>query len=147
MMWQGWTDTCVDQLRVLWAEGCSASEIARVIGAVSRSAVLSKLHQIGLMGNRKGDSQTRLYKVPLKPHAMIESRALSDPEPRRIDGQPVTLLTCAAHDCRWPYGDVGTADFHICANPVETDLSPYCDYHRRKAFARKHADVEIPEAA
>lgn len=141
MMWEGWTDGAVDQMKVLWAEGCSASEIAKVIGAVSRNAVLSKLDQLGLMGNRKGDGQTRLYRAPLKPQPLIEYRALTDPEPRRIDGQHVTLLNCEPHDCRWPHGDVGSADFHLCANPVETELSPYCDYHRRKAFARKHAEA------
>jgi GcrA cell cycle regulator len=146
VIWQGWTDTCVDQLRALWAEGCSASEIAKVIGAVSRNAVISKLDQLGLIGNRQGSGvPNRLYKAQTKPRPMADARDLADPVPLMIDGQPITFLNCGKNDCRWPYGDAASIDFHICGHPVANDLSPYCEYHRRKAFARKH--VEIPEAA
>lgn len=134
--WEGWTDTCVDQLRVLWAEGCSATEIARVIGAASRGAVLGKLDDLGLMGNRMENSPNRLYRTPGKPRTVIESRALADPVPLLLDGKPITFLNCRTNDCRWPYGDAAAPDFHICGHPKANDMSPYCAYHRTKAFAR-----------
>lgn len=41
-----WTDEAIETLRTLWAEGKSATEICQSIGAVSRSAVIGKLHRL-----------------------------------------------------------------------------------------------------
>lgn len=42
-----WTDARVTRLKAMWAEGRSASEIARLLGDVSRNAVIGKLHRLG----------------------------------------------------------------------------------------------------
>jgi GcrA cell cycle regulator len=46
----GWTDERVEQLKQLWAEGLSASQIARQLGGVTRNAVIGKVHRLGLAG-------------------------------------------------------------------------------------------------
>lgn len=44
----GWTDERVAAMSRLWADGHSASEIARTIGGdVTRCAVIGKLHRLG----------------------------------------------------------------------------------------------------
>ena len=43
-----WTDDRVDKLKELWAEGMSASQIAKVMGGVTRNAVIGKVHRLGL---------------------------------------------------------------------------------------------------
>ena len=48
-----WTDERVDKLRELWAEGLTASQIAKALGGVSRNAVIGKVHRLGL-SNRTG---------------------------------------------------------------------------------------------
>src|SRR5262249_4883212 len=46
-----WTDERVDQLKSLWTEGLSASQIARVLGqGITRNAVIVKVHRLGLAG-------------------------------------------------------------------------------------------------
>ena len=45
-----WTDERVELLKKLWAEGLSASQIAREIGDVTRNAVIGKVHRLGLSG-------------------------------------------------------------------------------------------------
>ena len=45
-----WTDERVEQLKKLWAEGLSASQIAGRIGGVTRNAVIGKVHRLGLSG-------------------------------------------------------------------------------------------------
>ena len=45
-----WTDERVEQLKQLWAEGLSASQIARQLGGVTRNAVIGKVHRLGLAG-------------------------------------------------------------------------------------------------
>ena len=43
-----WSDERVDQLKSLWTEGLSASQIARALGGVTRNAVIGKVHRLGL---------------------------------------------------------------------------------------------------
>ena len=48
----GWTRDRETDLKRMWAEGHTASEIARTLGGVTREAVLGKLHRWGLTGTR-----------------------------------------------------------------------------------------------
>ncbi|MEM0907525.1 MAG: GcrA family cell cycle regulator, partial [Pseudomonadota bacterium] len=43
-----WTDERIEELRKLWADGLSASQIADSLGGVSRNAVIGKIHRLGL---------------------------------------------------------------------------------------------------
>ena len=45
-----WTDERVEVLKKLWAEGHSASQIAKQLGGVTRNAVIGKVHRLGLSG-------------------------------------------------------------------------------------------------
>ena len=45
-----WTDERVNVLKKLWAEGHSASQIAKQLGGVTRNAVIGKVHRLGLSG-------------------------------------------------------------------------------------------------
>jgi GcrA cell cycle regulator len=48
-----WTDERVELLTKLWAEGLSASQIARQLGGVTRNAVIGKVHRLKLSGRAK----------------------------------------------------------------------------------------------
>jgi GcrA cell cycle regulator len=43
-----WTDDRVEQLKKMWGEGKSASQIAKELGSVTRNAVIGKVHRLGL---------------------------------------------------------------------------------------------------
>ena len=43
-----WTDERIDQLKRLWEQGMTASQIAEDLGGVSRNAVIGKAHRLGL---------------------------------------------------------------------------------------------------
>ena len=43
-----WTDERVETLKTMWAEGKSASQIAKELGGVTRNAVIGKVHRLGL---------------------------------------------------------------------------------------------------
>ena len=79
----GWTDERVDQLKTLWTEGLSASQIARVLGGVTRNAVIGKVHRLGLAG-RATPSRSERPRMPSTPKV---SMRVHQPEPqrRRID--------------------------------------------------------------
>lgn len=52
-----WTDERVETLKSMWAEGKSASQIAKELGGVTRNAVIGKVHRLGL-SNRNGGGGT-----------------------------------------------------------------------------------------
>jgi len=43
-----WTDERIEQLRQMWQNGHTASQIAETLGGVSRNAVIGKAHRLGL---------------------------------------------------------------------------------------------------
>ncbi len=49
-----WTDERVEQLKTLWTEGMSASQIAKELGGVTRNAVIGKVHRLGLSSRNQG---------------------------------------------------------------------------------------------
>ncbi len=66
-----WTEERVEILKKLWAEGKSASQIAKELGGVTRNAVIGKIHRLGL-SNRdggKGGGKARVAKVETAPKA------------------------------------------------------------------------------
>lgn len=49
-----WTDERVETLKRMWAEGQSASQIAKELGGVTRNAVIGKVHRLGLSNRVSG---------------------------------------------------------------------------------------------
>ena len=41
-----WTDEKVEKLKELWGKGNTASQIAEIIGGLSRNAVIGKAHRL-----------------------------------------------------------------------------------------------------
>ncbi|MGV6875425.1 GcrA family cell cycle regulator [Pseudochelatococcus sp. B33] len=70
-----WTDERVEQLRKLWSDGLSASQIATEIGGVSRNAVIGKVHRLGLSGRAKAP-------VAATPRPVRKAPAAVTPAPR-----------------------------------------------------------------
>ena len=52
-----WTDEKVNKLKDLWGKGQTASQIAEIIGGVSRNAVIGKAHRLNLSAKIKMRSQ------------------------------------------------------------------------------------------
>jgi len=57
-----WTDERIEQLRQMWTNGHTASQIAETLGGVSRNAVIGKAHRLGLQSRpspvKPGESET-----------------------------------------------------------------------------------------
>lgn len=53
-----WTDERVEQLKKLWSEGLSASQIATQLGGVSRNAVIGKVHRLKLSSRGRTNAPT-----------------------------------------------------------------------------------------
>jgi GcrA cell cycle regulator len=84
-----WTDERVDRLKELWAEGMSASQIAKVMGGVTRNAVIGKVHRLGL-SNRGGPGPEEGGRPvePVPPAAAKPAQAVAAPAPEPAAAAP-----------------------------------------------------------
>ena len=71
-----WTEERVENLKKLWGEGLSASQIAAELGGITRNAVIGKVHRLGLSGRAKSPSTSapRPRKARAHTHMMRVSR-------------------------------------------------------------------------
>ena len=156
-----WTDDRVELLKKLWAEGLSASQIAnRLLGGVTRNAVIGKVHRLGLSGrtttsrakaprtrrrpvrtqNRSARPQMRTQgSAALKPayDANADEEYQLAPAPTMELVIPLneraSILTLDETMCRWPIGDPGDEEFHFCGRHSEVGV-PYCEHHSSIAY-------------
>lgn len=152
-----WSDERVKLLRRLWDKGLSCSRIAKHIGGISRSAVIGKIHRLGLKRREISTTPTQppkrrspktpptLYRVPaVEGHPISATPEL---EPVCAVEMPkterVTILTLTPNNCRWPIGDPRDDDFHFCSQPRKLD-QPYCDLHCNKAYDGVHPNNRKP---
>src|SRR3954470_5061502 len=82
----GWTDERVEQLKSLWNDGLSASQIARVLGSVTRNAVIGKVHRLGLAG-RAGPARAERPRTALPRKPSVHAAPL----PPVVEEDPITL--------------------------------------------------------
>lgn len=156
-----WNEQRVELLRQLWGQGQTASQIAAILGGITRNAVIGKAHRLGLMARpspikrdgpkivqpkRKaspGISSTGIAKMA---NAILRGAVLPShikPEERRVDpniNRPSMTSrfgkNAGRSSCSWPIGDPKTADFHFCGEPNEAG-KPYCTTHCAQAYQRK----------
>ena len=158
-MYVGWTDERVETLTKLWIEGLTASQIARIIGGMSRNAVIGKAHRIGLAGRVSRDRRRDHLGGMVKPTKDLSkvTKLMRKPAPKSspvrqlleiLPTEPVSpveelhipikerksIATLEANDCRWPIGNPGDADFHFCGKRKVDGIS-YCEHHARRAYA------------
>jgi hypothetical protein len=80
-----WTEDRVEQLKSLWTEGLSASQIARALGGgVTRNAVIGKVHRLGLAGRATPSRSDR----PRLPSAPRMSMRTHHPPPPIVEEDP-----------------------------------------------------------
>ncbi|MEF3046377.1 GcrA family cell cycle regulator [Pseudotabrizicola sp. L79] len=83
-----WTDERVETLKRMWAEGQSASQIAKELGGVTRNAVIGKVHRLGL-SNRVGGKDDAEAEAPVAaapPKA--EPKPAPEPRPEPVAAKP-----------------------------------------------------------
>lgn len=62
-----WTDERVETLKRMWAEGQSASQIAKELGGVTRNAVIGKVHRLGLSNRNEDEAAAAPAAAPAAP--------------------------------------------------------------------------------
>lgn len=141
-----WTDERVEELKKLWAEGHSASQIAARMGGVTRNAVIGKVHRLGLSGRaapakpktvvaetRTATSSPEAPSAPESPRRPLRSVLRDLPPITDIGIDKATVSSIGNNQCKWPIGDPAAEDFHFCGQPT-VGGKPYCAYHAQLAF-------------
>lgn len=155
-----WTIEAIDEMKTLFNDGLSASQIAAKLNGTyhtffSRNAVIGKLHRNGLRraegsilvrkprAERTGPK--RQYKKrrpkwtpeigiePVKPPDLEIEAAMTRDDNVIPAGQRKTLMQLTEQTCKWPVGDPQAVDFFFCGGETVKGF-PYCACHVRRAY-------------
>lgn len=118
-----WTDERLEELKKLWAQGLSISQIGEALG-VSRNAIAGKAHRMGLPKRPSPISKPKAEKPKAEP--VVEEQDL----PLRLE---LRQLVWSRSKCCWPTGDPKKNGFKFCGDTVVPG-KPYCLPHCKEAY-------------
>ena len=149
-----WTEEKVAKLKELWGKGSTASQIAEIIGGISRNAVIGKAHRLNLSAKIKTRSaasnqnfQSSLMEKNIKTRRTRKSKFKSliiekDFEPEN----PKQLEELDENSCKWPIGHPNEKSFYFCGRSSLKDFS-YCKLHLLYAYQPKGKKEEVDDKA
>tara|TARA_B100001027_G_scaffold49036_1_gene32412 strand:- start:928 stop:1422 length:495 start_codon:yes stop_codon:yes gene_type:complete len=139
-----WDEEKVAKLKELWGKGNTASQIAEIIGGISRNAVIGKAHRLNLSAKIKTRtiSNNSSYS-PIQDELKVKSRKSKrskfksliiekDFEPEN----PKQLEELDDSSCKWPIGHPDEKSFYFCGRTSLKDFS-YCKLHLLYAYQPK----------
>jgi GcrA cell cycle regulator len=147
-----WTEEKVSKLKELWGKGNTASQIAEIIGGVSRNAVIGKAHRLNLSAkiktrtatsNKNFDSNVEVNNTQLKRGRKSRFKSLiieKDFEPEN----PKQLEELDESSCKWPIGHPDEKNFYFCGRSSLKDFS-YCKLHLLYAYQPKGKKEDITD--
>jgi len=154
-----WNDEKVAKLKELWGKGNTASQIAEIIGGLSRNAIIGKANRLNLSSKIKatnstsgqgyyGSSENKNLKQKSSRKSKFQSLIIEkDFEPEN----PKKLEELDESSCKWPIGHPEEEAFYFCGRSSLKDFS-YCKLHILYAYQPKgrkeepaDKDEEVPQ--
>ena len=145
-----WTEEKVAKLKELWGKGNTASQIAEIIGGISRNAVIGKAHRLNLSAkiktrtvasNQQFESSSIENNTKNKRSRRNKFKSLiieKDFEPEN----PKQLEELDENSCKWPIGHPNEKSFYFCGRSSLKDFS-YCKLHLLYAYQPKGKKEEV----
>ena len=139
-----WNKEKVDKLKELWGNGSTASQIASIIGGISRNAVIGKAHRLNLSSkiktrnssssqNFNNTSEENNFKQKQGKKGKFKSLLIDkDFEPEN----PKKLEELDESSCKWPVGHPEEQSFYFCGRSSLKDFS-YCKLNLLYAYQPK----------
>ena len=137
-----WTEEKVAKLKELWGKGNTASQIAEIIGGISRNAVIGKAHRLNLSAKIKTRTATSNQSFD---NATTEKNIQTTKTGRRNKFKsliieknfepenPKQLEELTDNDCKYPIGHPNEKGFYFCGRTSLKDFS-YCKLHLLYAY-------------
>jgi GcrA cell cycle regulator len=147
-----WTEEKVAKLKELWGKGNTASQIAEIIGGISRNAVIGKAHRLNLSAkiktrnspatnnSIKSDEQENNFKKRGRRNKFKSLIIEKDFEPEN----PKQLEELDESVCKWPIGHPNESSFYFCGRKSLKDFS-YCKLHLLYAFQPKGKKDDVSD--
>ena len=148
-----WTEEKVTKLKELWGKGNTASEIAQIIGGISRNAVIGKAHRLNLSAKIKTRTATSSQNFEnstsekniktirkgrkSKFKSLIIEKDFEPENPKQLEELDESL-------CKWPIGHPDEKTFYFCGRTSLKDFS-YCKLHLLYAYQPKGKKDESSE--
>ena len=146
-----WNEEKVSKLKELWGKGNTASQIAEIIGGLSRNAVIGKAHRLNLSAKIKTRTATsnQNFDNSLKDNNEVHHKRgrkskfksliiEKDFEPEN----PKQLEELDESSCKWPIGHPDEKSFYFCGRSSLKDFS-YCKLHLLYAYQPKCKKEEV----
>tara|TARA_S200000501_G_scaffold239325_1_gene224250 strand:- start:1891 stop:2385 length:495 start_codon:yes stop_codon:yes gene_type:complete len=145
-----WTDEKVAKLKELWGKGNTASQIAEIIGGISRNAVIGKAHRLNLSAKIKTRAATsnESYENSKENKDIVSKRGRRSKFRSLIIDKnfepenPKQLEELDENSCKWPIGHPNEKAFYFCGRTSLKDFS-YCKLHLLYAYQPKGKKEEV----
>tara|TARA_A100001011_G_C14041397_1_gene727945 strand:- start:215 stop:712 length:498 start_codon:yes stop_codon:yes gene_type:complete len=147
-----WTDEKVKKLMDLWGKGQTASQIAEIIGGVSRNAVIGKAHRLNLSAKIKTRSpisqnntgslkhNNNSFKKGTRKHRFKSLLLDKNFEPAKN----IQLEDLSEHTCKYMEGHPDEKESSFCGRRTVEKFS-YCPLHLMIVFQPKGKKDEVVE--
>ena len=146
-----WNEEKVAKLKELWGKGNTASQIAEIIGGLSRNAVIGKAHRLNLSYKIKArktgigqnlknqNAETNISSQKRGRKSRFQSLIIEkDFEPEN----PKKLEELDENSCKWPIGHPEEKSFYFCGRSSLKDFS-YCKLHLLYAYQPKGKKEDV----
>ena len=144
-----WTQEKVNKLKELWGKGSTASQIAEIIGGVSRNAVIGKAHRLNLSQKIKTRSSIQQAKTLTKQNlsdtkfkgrrSKFKSLILDKNfEPAKN----LTLEELTEDTCKYMEGNPNEREARFCGRKNVEKFS-YCPLHLMIVFQPKGKKEDV----
>ena len=145
-----WTEEKVNKLKELWGKGQTASQIAEIIGGISRNAVIGKAHRLNLSAKIKTRSAVNL-KNSQKNNEITAAKRGRKSKFRSLlldkDFEPaknLQLEELTEDTCKYMEGHPDEKNSSFCGRKTVEKFS-YCPLHLMVVFQPKGKKEDVVE--